>query len=201
MRHVSRPTGIAALFLLVFGGGVLFAGPIHYDEAVDGPLPRHPNIGVTPEDFLTLGIGLNTITGTAQWLFSGPTTFDTAPLILPEGMQITSIHLSTFKSGGDGLLTVTLPALVDYDEAFHFVTFIDRQFATMPFEDSLFDAFLPLDPGNYGLCMCGFGGGLEFGEFTTNDYTWSVRVASTPEPALAWLFATGLGFAVWRRRG
>ena len=116
-----RLPALAALLVMLLGVGSAAAVPVNYNEDTDGPLPIHPSGtvsgGPTPGDFLTLDLGINTFSGSAIWSneVPGRTTFDTAPVTLPAGMEILSLNLSVTNIGGTGSLKVVFPALALYE--------------------------------------------------------------------------------------
>ena len=198
-----RLPALAALLVMLLGVGSAAAVPVNYNEDTDGPLPIHPSGtvsgGPTPGDFLTLDVGINTFSGSAIWSneVPGRTTFDTAPVTLPAGMEILSLNLSVTNIGGTGSLKVVFPALALYDAGFVLQSTHDSGGVVVPFAGTVLASELPVDTaGNYGFCLCGFAGSLALGQFASMDYTWRAEVvaaAGMPEPSSLVLVAAGLG--------
>jgi hypothetical protein len=163
------------------------ATPIFYDETIDGPLPIHslPGVpgGVTLSDFLFLDTGINVFTGTARWAWSGngpsDATFDTAPVILPSGLSITSIFFAAGNVQGTGRLAYLRTSLSAYDAGVttRFVV-ASSPHLPVPFGDTpVFLSDLPfVTPRNYSVGISGFSGRLSAGEFVTVDYTIKIVV-------------------------
>ena len=160
------------------------ATPIFYDETIDGPLPIHsdPRVsgGVTLSDFLFLDTGINVFTGTARWDWNREeTTADTAPVILPSGLSITSITFAAGNVQGTGWLANLKTALSAYDAGVTTRFFVaSSPYLPVPFGDTpVFLSDLPVvTPRNYSVGISAFNGGLSAGEFVTVDYTIKIVV-------------------------
>ena len=201
------PSLAAVITTFIAASGL--ATPISYDESVDGPLPTHfdPSLtgGPSLADLLTLDVGTNVFAGSG----TGPgsaATFDTAPVILPAGLSITSISVSVMAT--QGAVSSLGVAVYFYDAGVTAVTWAFHETVLPPTTDaSVFSSDLPLSftslppvsaSGRYGIAFSGVVGSSN----STYDYTWKLVVepSPVPEPVAAILLVTGLAVLAGRGR-
>lgn len=151
----------------IFGTSTL----ITYDEAVDGDLPQSSS----DSPVFVLGVGTNTFIG--ETTFSNnesvDTDFDSFAFSIPAGTSLESISLNiSLLPVGSGIFSNTTYSL--QDSLFNGISF---ESVTIPSTDlSLFNADLPLNPGQFAIQQTGLSGALGPGEFRTAAYTFSLEV-------------------------
>jgi hypothetical protein len=183
------------------------AAVVNYDEAVDGDLSNSfgviTNIG-------TLGIGLNTVSGSSVGfdVNTANTDFDHFGFSIPSGATLTQISYSfTLTNESQAVPFISYWYSVGFDVG----SVITSDIVNLSTDVSPQSMFTNLFPGlpviNPAAIFMGQSGSFSncFPDCEWHvDYTWSLVVQQVPEPsafALLGLGLLGLGFARRRKQG
>lgn len=190
-----------------------------YQEQVDGDLPNatYPDFAAAPT--LTLALGENIVQGQYQVYFghetAPPSDDDDLWLVVPEGMEISSISLAGQNLTGDkgdfsSLTFYLVDPRLNTPEAMGLLGHVTTRFDS-PFLDgpsgfpNVIDA-LPIGPGRYALFSAGYtGSGTGIRNTYSSafaNYEFRIEATAIPEPSSTALMLTGalMGALAARRR-
>ncbi len=177
------------------------ATPLSYDEAISGDLP-----GGAPFPVLPLDVGVNTVTGTSDFDAASSASlsadFDDFEFTVPASTQLVSVgfasnvtsvsgspawmRIETFIDTGDGSTALACQENWVINQP----SFSPACLVPPSSPNGTFETVMPLDAGTYLLFMGQFDASSP--SVTDFNYTWTLTVASVPEPSSVAALVSGL---------